>query len=239
MMNTAFLKSYQTLKDVYDNKAFSSISLNKTLSFCKKQDKALITKVVYGVLDNDIKLDYVISKYVKKTPKGDALIFLKIGAYCLENLSLPVYAVVNDIAELAKITGDRYVVGFVNATLKNMSATVKSFDDYPENELENLSVKYSYPLWALKKLVKDYGKDEAFEIVSFPPEERTTARFAGGVDCSYIEKHFGFKAQITPFDDAFYIDGSPNLTDGTVTVQSLLSMAIARICAQKVLQGSF
>ena len=74
-MNTAFLKSFQTLSEIYDNKAFSSIALNKTLTFCKKQDKALITKIVYGVLDNDIKLEYFVSKYTKKFPKGDVLLF--------------------------------------------------------------------------------------------------------------------------------------------------------------------
>ena len=59
-MNTAFLKSYETLRQVYTERAFSSLALNKTLTYCKQQDKALITKIVYGVLDNDIKLEYII-----------------------------------------------------------------------------------------------------------------------------------------------------------------------------------
>ncbi|MBQ2894233.1 MAG: hypothetical protein IJE92_01800, partial [Clostridia bacterium] len=130
-MNNAFLKSFTTLQQVYNERAFSSIALNKTLHFCKAQDKALITKIVYGVLDNDIKLDYVISKYVKKMPKGDTLIFLKMGTYCFMELSIPVYAVVNDIAELAKVTEDKRLVDFVNATLKSIAKTVKSFDNYP------------------------------------------------------------------------------------------------------------
>ena len=66
-MNNAFLQSFQVLNEVYVNQSFSSIALNKALTFCKQQDKSLVTKIVYGVLDEDIKLEYVLSKYVKKT----------------------------------------------------------------------------------------------------------------------------------------------------------------------------
>ncbi|MBQ2914641.1 MAG: 16S rRNA (cytosine(967)-C(5))-methyltransferase RsmB [Clostridia bacterium] len=230
-MNNAFLKSFTTLQQVYNERAFSSIALNKTLHFCKAQDKALITKIVYGVLDNDIKLDYVISKYVKKMPKGDTLIFLKMGTYCLMELSIPFYAVVNDIAELAKVTEDKRLVGFVNATLKSIAKTIKSFDNYPTDELEKVSVKYSSPLWALKKLVKDYGKDTAIQIVSTVAENRTTARFANGLDAEQIQKLYNLQVEPTPFADAFYIDGKLPTLDSNFTVQSLSSMAIAHICA--------
>lgn len=238
-MNTAFLKSYQTLSEVYCNKAFSSIALNRILNTCNHKDKALITKLVYGVLDNDIKLTYVLGKYVRKLPKGDALIFLKMGLYCLTELSIPRYAVVNDLAELSKVTGDKYVVGFVNATLKRMSQTVKDFDDYPQDPLENLSVKHSYPLWALKKLVKNYGKQLAEQIVSTSSEQRASVRFVNAADKQTVEQKYGLKAQITPFDDAFYVTGALKNDVSDYTTQSLSSMCIARICAEKLGSGRF
>ncbi len=238
-MNTAFLKSFQTLSEIYDNKAFSSIALNKTLTFCKKQDKALITKIVYGVLDNDIKLEYIVSKYTKKFPKGDVLLFLKIGTYCLLELSMPVYAVVNDVAELSKTSGDKYVVGFVNATLKNISKTIDSFCDYPAEETERLSVVYSYPLWAVKKLIKDYGFETAEKIVSYRAERGSVVRFTKEYDTLTIENKFGCKATRTPFEDAFLVSGSLGEPNADWTVQSLASMAIARICAEKLQNGKF
>lgn len=238
-MNTAFLKAYQTLNDVYVNKAFSSIALNRVLNNRTSKDKALITKLVYGVLDNDIKLTYILSKYVRKLPKNSALILLKMGLYCLTELSIPVYAVVNDVVELAKITGDRYVVGFVNATLKRMSLTVKDFDDYPSDPIENVSVKYSYPLWAIKKLVKDYGREQAFAIACCPPEQRSAVRFVGNVDLQDVTAKYGVQAQITPFNSVFYITGALNNDSADYTTQSLSSMAIARICAEKLKDGRF
>lgn len=228
-MNNAFLKSFYTLQTIYEEKAFSSITLNKTLLSCKQQDRALVTKIVYGVLDNDIKLSYVLSKYVKKMPKKEALIILKMGIYVLMELSSPVYAVVNDFAELAKITEDVRVVGFVNATLKNVSKTVKQFDDYPKDELERISVQYSYPDWAVKKLVKDYGKNTMLQIVSYKSDNSAIVRLKnGGVE--QAKQKFG-EVEPTCFPDAFSVRGKGVLPDETFTVQSLSSMAISRAVA--------
>lgn len=233
-MNNAFLRSYETLRQIYTDKTFSTLALNRTLNFCKTQDKALVTKIVYGVLDNDIKLEYIISRFVKKMPKGDTLLFLKIGAYCLLELSLPIYTVVNDVAELSKLSEDRRIVGFVNATLKSIANKIKDFDDYPTDEISRLSIQYSYPEWALKKLIKDYGFDVAKQIVCHATDNRTTARFVSSVDVDSIATKYGVTAEISPFNDAFYIKGNLSSVDGSCTVQSLSSMAIARICADKL-----
>lgn len=235
-MNNAFLKSFTTLKQVYGERAFSSIALNKTLLACRSQDKALVTKIVYGVLDNNLKLQYVLSKYVKKLPKGDTLIILKMGVYCLWELSLPVYTVVNDLAELAKITEDRRIVGFVNATLKHVSQTVADFDDYPQEEVSKWSVQYSYPEWALRKLVKDYGKDTAFAIVSHKNDNFSTVRVTNG-GLKKVNEIFD-DVQPTCFSDAFRVGGKLPAPNGDFTMQSLSSMAISRAVANG-LQDSF
>ena len=236
-MNTAFLKSFEVLSQIYTDKAFSTLTLNRTLNFCKQQDKALITKIVYGVLDNDIKLAYIISRHVKKMPKTPTLIYLKIGTYCLMDLSLPVYTVVNDVAELSKLSGDKRVVGFVNATLKSISQSIKNFDDYPTDAIIRLSVEYSYPEWALRKLIKDYGIEIATKIISTRPDTRTTVRFATKTDAETISKNHGVVAEPTVFDDAFYVKGNLPNDSSDYTAQSLSSMAIARICANLLKDG--
>lgn len=237
-MNNVFLKSFQTLKQVYEEKAFSAIALNKTLVNCRSQDNALITKIVYGVLDNDIRLGYVISRFVRKIPKGDTLIFLKIGTYCLTDLSMPVYTVVNDTAELSKLSGDRRTVGFVNATLKAIAKQAKEFDDYPDGD-EGLCVRYSYPLWAFKKLLKDYGRQTAEQIVSFAHDTRTTVRF---VAPSAVKQTVpcAVDAEPTIFDDCFRVKGKLPQDSSDYTVQSLSSVAISRICVRLVpTKGTF
>ena len=240
-MNTAFLKSFEALHEVYTEKAFSSLALNKTLNNCKQQDKALITKIVYGVLDNDIKLDYIISRHVNKMPKGDTLLYLKIGTYCLMDLSVPIYAVVNDVAELSKLSGDKRVVGFVNATLKNIATSFAknkiNFSEFEPKDLSRISVEFSYPIWAFLKLVKDYGNDVAMQIVSYKSEPKTTVRFTKSIDAETVSKQYGVTADPTVFEDAFYVKGALPVDSSDYTLQSLSSMAIARICANLLKNG--
>lgn len=225
-MNNAFLKSFLTLQSIYSQGTFSTQALNKTLAASKAQDRALITKIVYGVLDEDLKFNYVVSRFVKKMPKGDVLLILKIGTYCLFNLSIPVYTVVNDLAELAKVTEDRRQVGFVNATLKSIAGAVQNFNDWPTDETTCVSVQNSYPEWALKKLIKDYGKEEAYKIASWRANNETCVRF---VDKNALKKFVEYKPSC--FEDAVIVGGKLPQPDETFTVQSLCSMAIAKAVA--------
>ncbi len=229
-MNSAFLKSYECLSAVFRDGAFSSIALNNTLSEVRQSDRSLITKIVYGVLDENIRLEYIIGKFVKKAPKGDVLIFLKMGAYILSELSIPVYAAVDGIAELTKLTGDKRAVGFVNATLKNMAPVLKKgFDAYPDDKIQYLSVRYSYPEWAVRKLIKDYGADTAAKIISFRLPSAASIR-VNGVTKEEILSVFP-SAKAAPFEDAFYADFKGGFDDGRFTVQSVASMAVARAAA--------
>lgn len=236
-MNNAFLKSYQCLHRVYIEGAFSTIELNKVLNTVASTDKPLITKIVYGVLDNDILLDYVVSQFAPKV-KADSRLMLKIGTYCLMELSIPPYAVVNDMAELAKITGDRRIVGFVNATLKNISTAVAQDSIiYPTDELEYYSTRYSYPMWALLKLVKDYGKDNAKAIVSTQLSCDTTVRI--NTDKISISNFLsmlddkGVSYSHTMLDDCIAVQGRLDMDSELYTAMSLSSMLIARSVATR------
>ena len=231
-MNNAFLKSFECLRSVYVDRAFSSIELNKKLTFAKSSDKALITKLVYGVLDRDIELEYIIKQFVRKA-KPDVMIFLKIGVYCLKYLSIPVYAVVNDVCELSKLTGDRHVVGFVNATLKNVHDALENGGvALPEDKWERMSVENSYPLWALLKLVKDYGEETAKNIVSFKLPTSTTVRVnttkisVGKFERILKESFSDYSPTILP--DAFAVNGRISVDPSLFTMQSLSSMLVAR-----------
>ena len=68
-MNACFLTAYKVLDEVMSGGAFSSIQLNKRLMFGKNADRALITKLVYGVLEKNIELQYVIAQFAKKANK--------------------------------------------------------------------------------------------------------------------------------------------------------------------------
>lgn len=228
-MNTAMLTAYKVLCEVYDSKAFSTLALNKYINGAVGSDKALATKIVYGVLDTDIQTDYVLSKFARKI-KPQARLFLKMGAYCLLHLSIPEYAVVNDVVELSKVTGDKYIVGFINATLKNISKAIKKDEiTYPDG-IEGLCIKYSYPQWAFSKLIKDYGLEEATKIATFSLPVGDCVRVNTNV-MSVDEFVKACNAELTPtiLPDAFTVKGRiTSVENNAYTMQSLASMLVSR-----------
>ena len=150
-MNKELRLSFDILKKVYNDKTFASIQLNKDAD--KTINFGLVTKIVYGVIEKDIYLEYCIKQLTKNPAKPNTTLILKIGIFVLENInSIPSYACINECVEMVKAESDKYVAGFVNATLKNI---IKADVKLPtQNSNEYLSVKYSYPTWIIKELRK-------------------------------------------------------------------------------------
>ena len=114
-MNKELNASYQILEKVCIEKSYVSIELNKFLKSAQGMNVSLVTKIVYGVLEKDISLEYFISQFVKKQPAPKILILLKIVAYSSKAISsIPSFALVNEIVSIAKKI-DTYSTGFVTA----------------------------------------------------------------------------------------------------------------------------
>lgn len=158
-MNKELIGAYHILKKVCIDKSYVSIELNKYLKGTHNINTSLITKIVYGVLEKDITLEYFIQMHTKKLPNPNILLLLKIVAYASKTISsIPSFALVNEIVEMAK-KEDKYSAGFVNAVSKKLIASdivLPSKKDY----VKYLSVKYSYPEWVIRELQK--SKDNTF-----------------------------------------------------------------------------
>jgi 16S rRNA (cytosine967-C5)-methyltransferase len=129
---------------------------------------------VYGVVEKDVETEYIISLFTNKPPKQSVKIILKIGIYILKYFdNIPDYAAINNIVELTKSLGKKELAGFVNATLKNIAS--KDIV-YPTDREAFLSVKYSFPLWAVKKLVKQYGDKFTEELIGCKLTEKEHIR---------------------------------------------------------------
>lgn len=160
-MNNELYASYNILKKVYLDGAFAGAELNKLSTVFKDEmNTALVTNIVYGVIEKDIYLDYVVSQFVKgKTDKAIKLI-LKIGAFVKENIaSIPAFACVNELVEITKKYENKFAGGFVNATLKNIYQSHVDLPNENNDLLEYLSVKYSYPKWIIEKLLHTFGRE--------------------------------------------------------------------------------
>lgn len=163
---------YNILSQVYKQQTYGSISLTGKLGEAKNRD--FVTRLVYGVLQNNVKYDYYIAQMTAKKPQNSAVILLKIGMYCIEGMdSMPDYAAVNNTVELSKEVGKQGSSGFINGVLK---AFCRKKPALPQDGAQRLSVETSVPLWVVKQYIKQFGLQKTQEFLSCKPYELEHAR---------------------------------------------------------------
>lgn len=163
---------YNLLSQVYKQQTYGSISLTSRLDEAKNRD--FVTRLVYGVLQNNVKYDYYIAQMTAKKPQNSAVILLKIGMYCIEGMdSMPDYAAVNNTVELSKEVGKQGSSGFINGVLK---AFCRKKPALPQDGAQRLSVETSVPLWVVKQYIKQFGLQKTQEFLSCKPYELEHAR---------------------------------------------------------------
>ncbi|MBE7089809.1 MAG: methyltransferase domain-containing protein [Clostridiales bacterium] len=217
-----FYDCYQILNKVYGEGAFIKQAISS--SFIEEKNRALTIKTCYGVLDKDIELSYYLKYLAPKTPKLAIRTILKVAFYALKYLNKKPYAVTENAVELTKKLGKAGAGGFVNATLRKF---IKTEFILPSDVAENLSIKYSYPLFAVNELLEFYGKEKTEKIIS-ATNEKTCLSFYEESGEEYL-KNKGVNYEKTPFDNVFYAQNFIRNEDydrGIYTYQALGSVAI-------------
>src|SRR6056297_402718 len=120
-------------------------------------------RLVKGVIENKIYLEYIINNYLKRPVSNKIKIILKIALYeILFNDSSVNYATVNEAVELTKEHGKKDK-GLVNAVLRNFIRDNCSVN-LPKDEKSYLSVKYSFPVWIIDIYSKYFFKDNYLDL---------------------------------------------------------------------------
>ncbi len=181
-----------------ENGSYSNLLLDSKLKNIDDQrDKNLFTEIFYGVLRNKLYLDYVIKQFSKTSLKKmdeEVLMGLRIGVYQLFFLDkIPARAAIYESVEAVKIlldSGNQGAVSFTNGVLRNInrkkeSIKLPSQKDKPE---KYLSVKYSYPLWLVRRFIRDYNFNKTEMILK-----------AGNKRAGVIYRHNSLKASREEF----------------------------------------
>ena len=222
-MLNVFYDSYRILTSVYSDGAYLKRAMADI--FIEEKNRPHTTKICYGVLDKDIELEYSINYLCDKRPKQAIRTILKIAFYSIKYLETAPYAVVDTAVELVKKLGKGGTSGFVNAILRKY---IKTEIPLPTDETERLSVKYSLPIFAVKRLLRDYGKEEA-EALFETQSERTAVRFNVNSDGEKYLEDRRWNFEKTPFSNTFFVKGFKRDEDfdkGVYTFQSIGSVAI-------------
>lgn len=218
-MTNPLYDPYAVLQKVYGGGAYLKQALADTP--VEEQYRARTSNICYGVLENDIYLDFCIRSFAPKNPKLPVRILLKIALYMLLFLQKPRYMVTDNAVSLAKKLGKGGAAGFLNAFLRAFDAEKLVF---PQGREESLSVRYSYPVFAVKKLLSEYG-DEAEEIMR-PRPARTFVRFASA---AAAQKYLAAEHENTPFENVYAFPRfrrDAGYDAGEYTFQSVGSVAV-------------
>ena len=214
---------YQILNKVYSDGAYVKQAINDTV--IEEKNRSVTVKTVYGVLDKDIELSYYIKKLCDKNPKLVIRTILKISFYCIKYLDKHGYAITKNAVELTKKLGKGANAGFVNAVLRKF---ISQDIPFPTEKDEFLSVKYSYPIFLVKRLINDYGMDKAVKIME-SENKKTTVVFYETDGEKYLTEN-SVKFEKTPFNNVFSCENFKRNKDydkGIYTFQALGSVAIS------------
>lgn len=158
------------LYEIEYNGAYSNMALKNCFLKNKDinaQDKSFITRLVYGVVSQKLKLEYIIAKNSKirlKKISKYILLILKMGIYQIKYMDkIPESAAVNESVKLAKRYGHQSSAGFVNGVLRSV---IRNDVKYPENNILSLAYEYSYPEELVKKWCDDFGVEFAKELMA-------------------------------------------------------------------------
>lgn len=217
-----FYDCYCILNKVYSDKTYLKQAI--TNSIIEEKNRALTIKTVYGVLERDIELSYYIKSLTEKSPKLAVRTILKISMYAIKYLGKKPYAVTENAVELTKKLGKKGASGFVNAFLRNF---LRQEVKFPTDETEYLSVKYSYPSFAIKRLINDFGKERTEKIISANAPETCVVFY--DIDGENYLKEKGVSYQKTPYENVFFVKNfvrDEGFDKGLYTFQSIGSVAI-------------
>ena len=239
---------FDGLMAVLEKGQYSHIVMNQILSkysYLEKQDRAFITRLMSGVLENVFLLDDIIDTHSKtKTIKMKPVIrmILRMGVYQIYFMDgVKNFAAINEAVNLAKKRGFKNLSGFVNGVLRSAE---RGFSDYKLPG--KLSIRYSMPEWLVNAWTNAYGTEKTEEIVKgFSKGEGVVARMNLSKGKSREEILDALRneniaySEVKELPEAMILTGFDSLSDitmfndGYILIQDISSMLVAHAAAPK------
>lgn len=174
--------SYEILSKIESDNAYVGELLDSALrqmAFSDKRDRALITRLVEGVTERRISLDFLIDRFSRKRlldSRADRNIrcILRMGIYQIRYMdSIPDRAAVSEMVRLTKDVGYGGLGGYVNGLLRTI-VRLKEEGKLDSYLVSKVDIRYSTPRWLCDMLVETYGRDTARQILEDQYREHDT-----------------------------------------------------------------
>ena len=162
---------------------WSDGALKKQLSAAELsgRDAALATQLCFGVLQNQMLLDFYLDKFSNiplKRMEGKVVQTLRLGAYQMLFLTrIPHSAAVNSAMALVKAhCKNPRAAGMVNGILRSMERSLQNMPVIPQGDpVAYLSTLYSHPEWLVKEFILSLGEEETAQLLAADNSQPPTA----------------------------------------------------------------
>ena len=171
-MSNPRLTAFHILLKIENDKAYSNIALNNAIRENRLSgvDSAFVSALVYGVLERQIMLDYIIKQYSKiplRKIETKTKLILRMGIYQLLFMDkVPDSAAVNESVNLAKKQKLQKSSGFINGILRSITrAEVPYTLPKEDDKIYYYSIKYAVPQELVSLWLVSYGEANAIELM--------------------------------------------------------------------------
>lgn len=157
------------------NQAYSNLLLNQTINKYKidAKNRALLTEITYGTLQNKYTLDYYLEPYIRSKVELWVRWLLRLSLYQVVYLSrIPAHAAVNEAVEIAKRRGHQGIASMVNGILRSVQRKGIPSIDLIEDPINRLAIETSHPNWLVERFIENYGVEITTEMLkenNIPP----------------------------------------------------------------------
>jgi len=154
--------AFEILQKITVSKAYSNIEM-VNLERYEGQDRRFVQALVFGVLERQLLLDYILKQYIQKKADTDTTLLLRLGLQQMLFMDVPASAACNETVNIAKKTLDKGRAGFINAVLRNIARNEESVKEAVSGAPEYIRYSVSESIY---DLLKSQYADEAERILS-------------------------------------------------------------------------
>jgi 16S rRNA (cytosine967-C5)-methyltransferase len=234
--------AYAVVRRVFEDGAYADRALNGEARryALESRDRALATRLAYGVVQRRATLDHVIEHLAARpVTKLDPAVLaaLRLGVFQIAFLDrVPAHAAVGESVELAK-QASRAGAGLVNAVLRRAATEAQPIvATLPQETPAEAALKHSYPAWIAQLWFDALGPDAARQLMAAGNEpaeaaiRANTLRItAGDLEARLpVPSHAGDVPDSLVLDAPFDAFASPLWEQGLFMPQSRAATAVAR-----------
>jgi 16S rRNA (cytosine967-C5)-methyltransferase len=156
--------AFAVVRRVFEDQAYADRAIASAVEGLAARDRALAQRIAYGTVQRTRTIDYGIDELGSRPAASldpPVLAALRIAAYELVWSEAPPHAIVNDVVELVRDAGVPHATGFTNAVARRLAEGLPDL----VAALPPGALSESYPDWIYQTWVRDWGAEEALELM--------------------------------------------------------------------------